>query len=255
VEPEELIDLGDRVVLLATGRGRAEASGVPVMTKVATVWVLNHGRVIRLQAYFDHADALEAAGLSEQAMSQENMKVVRRPLRVRERSSRPLDQRVSLRFPRLVDPYIRVIERLPPSSRIRQAAVARVARLTLEAWNRRDLDAFHLGRAPDWEFRPARELVEAGLTEECYRGPAGYRDFLARFFEAWGADARAGAVELVDLGDRLVVLGHVATRGRASDVPVTHEYAWVARLSDGKVSHQQEYLDHAEALEAVRLRE
>ena len=188
-------------------------------------------------------------------MSQENWKVVRRPLRVRERSSRPLDQRFSLRFPRLVDPYIRVIARLPPRSRIRQAAVGRAARLTLEAWNRRDLDAFHLVRLPDWEFHPARELVAAGLVGECYRGPAGYRDFLSRFFEAWGADARAEAVELIDLGDQLVVLGDVATRGLASGVRVTHEYAWVATFSDGKVSHQQEYLDHGEALKAVGLSE
>jgi ketosteroid isomerase-like protein len=63
VEPEELIDLGDRIVLLAATLGRAQASGVPVMTKLATVWVLQHGKVIRLQAYWNHAEALEAVGL------------------------------------------------------------------------------------------------------------------------------------------------------------------------------------------------
>jgi len=123
-------------------------------------------------------------------MSQENVEVVRQPLRVLDRVSRPLDQRLALRFPRLSDTYIRVISGLPPSSRIRQAAVARAVQLTLEAWNRRDLDAFHLGRLPDWKFHPAREFVEGGLTEECYRGAAGYRDFMSSLFEAWGADAR-----------------------------------------------------------------
>jgi ketosteroid isomerase-like protein len=189
-------------------------------------------------------------------MSQENVEIVRRPLRVRQRSSRALDQRISLRFPRLIAAYTRVVDRLPPTSRIRQAAVGRAARLTLEAWNRRDLDAFHLGRLPDWEFRPARELVEAGLTEECYRGQAGYRDFMSSVFsEAWDGDAHAEPVELIDLGVQLVVLGDVTTRGRASGVPVSHEYAWVATLSDGKIIHQQEYLNHGEALEAVGLRE
>jgi ketosteroid isomerase-like protein len=186
-------------------------------------------------------------------MSRENVEIVRQPLRVRERSSRPFDQRLSLRFPRLLDAYSRLIDSLPPSSRIRQAVLRRAARLTLEAWNRRDLDAFHLGRALDWEFRPAREFVQAGLTEQCYRGPAGYRDFMSSFSDAWGADARAEAAELIDLGDRAVVLGALPTHGRASGVPVTHEYAWVATLSDGKVSHQQEYLTHVEALEAVGL--
>jgi hypothetical protein len=61
-------------------------------------------------------------------MSQANVEVVRKPLRVRERSSRPLDQRLFLRFPRLVEAYARLIGRLPPTSRIRQAALWRAAR-------------------------------------------------------------------------------------------------------------------------------
>jgi hypothetical protein len=36
-------------------------------------------------------------------MSQENAEIVRKPLRVRERSNRTPDQRLFLRFPRLVD--------------------------------------------------------------------------------------------------------------------------------------------------------
>jgi hypothetical protein len=39
--------------------------GLEALTKLATVWVLRHGRVIRLQAYWNHAEALEAAGLRE----------------------------------------------------------------------------------------------------------------------------------------------------------------------------------------------
>src|SRR5512132_1153989 len=35
------------------------------------------------------------------AMSQENVEVVRQPLQLRERSSRTLDQRLAMRFPRL----------------------------------------------------------------------------------------------------------------------------------------------------------
>ena len=45
------------------------------------------------------------------------------------------------------------------------------------------------------------------------------------------------------------------TRGQASGVPVTEKYAWVVTLKDGQVTHQQEYLDHVEALEAVGLGE
>ena len=63
VEPVELIDMSDRVVLLAELPARAQASGVPFTGKIATVSVLEHGKAIRVQTYLDHAEALEAAGL------------------------------------------------------------------------------------------------------------------------------------------------------------------------------------------------
>jgi ketosteroid isomerase-like protein len=188
-------------------------------------------------------------------MSQETVEIVRKPLRVRERASRTVDQRLFLRFPRLVDPYARLIGRLSPTSRLRQGAVWRAVRVSLEAWNRRDLDAFQLGRQPDYEYYPAHETVEAGLAEACYRGPAQYRDVLSSWFEAWGADARVEPGELIDLGDRLVLLAHVPTHGRASGVPLSQAYAWVFTLKHGQVTRQQEYFNHAEALEAVGLSE
>lgn len=176
------------------------------------------------------------------------MEVVRQPLRVREQSRRPLDQRLFLRFPRLADAWARLIDRLPPTSRIRQAALLRAVQLTTEPFNRRDLDAYELGRTPDWELHPPREVVEAGLAEPCYRGSAGNREALSGWLEAWGA-GRSDPLELIDLGDRGVLLGTMTTRGQASGVPVNQEYAWVGTLKDGKLIRQQEYLHHAEALE------
>jgi ketosteroid isomerase-like protein len=61
----ELIDLGDRVVLLADLQARGQASGLPFTGTIATVSVLKDGKASRVQAYFDHAEALEAVGLSE----------------------------------------------------------------------------------------------------------------------------------------------------------------------------------------------
>jgi hypothetical protein len=86
---------------------------------------------------------------------------VRKPLRVRERGDRSFDQRLALRFPRLTDSYARLIARLPPGSRIRQVAVWRGARDGVEAWNRRDLDAFLTAYHTDCEHYPPREFVEA----------------------------------------------------------------------------------------------
>ena len=118
-------------------------------------------------------------------MSQQNVEVVRLPLRAEERSSRTLDQRLSLRFPQLFAVYARLLARLPPSSRLRQASVRRAAALSIEAYNRRDLEAFAIGSDPQFEYHPARNVVEAGLIEPCYRGRAGHRKYVAATAEVW----------------------------------------------------------------------
>jgi ketosteroid isomerase-like protein len=61
----ELIDLGERIVTLADGSMRAQASGVPLSQAFALVTTLREGRPIRHQEYYDHGEALEAAGLRE----------------------------------------------------------------------------------------------------------------------------------------------------------------------------------------------
>lgn len=65
-ELERLIDAGDdRVVGLFLQTATGRASGVPVELHQGLVYELEGGRVIRIRNYFDPADALEAAGLSE----------------------------------------------------------------------------------------------------------------------------------------------------------------------------------------------
>ena len=61
--------------------------------------------------------------------------------------------------------------------------------------------------------------------------------------------------ELIDTGERIVMLANVPMRAQASGVPLTEEFAYVATLKDGRVIRQRDFLDHAEALEAVGLRE
>jgi uncharacterized protein len=63
---ERLMDAGrDRVVALTHQSGTGKESGVPVELNVGVVWELKEGRVIRARNYVSHADALDAAGLSE----------------------------------------------------------------------------------------------------------------------------------------------------------------------------------------------
>src|SRR5512134_3089972 len=64
---ERLVDAGDQVVALL-GRiiARGKLSGVEVdMPPWAQVWTLRDGKVVRMRIYPEHADALEAAGLSD----------------------------------------------------------------------------------------------------------------------------------------------------------------------------------------------
>jgi hypothetical protein len=180
--------------------------------------------------------------------------VVRKPLRVGERSSRTLDQRISLRFPRLAAASFRLIGRLPPTSRFRQAALSRAMRLAMEAYNRRDLEVVAIGFHPDLEYYPYREFVEAALAEPCYRGPAGYRAYITATYEVWGAGVQLHPTELIDLGDRLVLLADMPMQAQASGVSLSERYAGVMTLKDGKVIRQQDYLNQTEALEAVGLR-
>jgi ketosteroid isomerase-like protein len=178
---------------------------------------------------------------------------VRKPLGVRERSRRTLDQRLLLRFPSLSAALFRAVAKLPPRSRLRQALVWRAVRLAVEAYNRRDLDAVAIGFHPDIEYLPYREFVEAGLAEPGYRGRSGYRDYIAATVEVWGSDVRLYPTELIDLGDRFVLLAAMPMRAQASGLELAETYACVSTLQDGMVIRQRDFLRQADALEAVGL--
>jgi ketosteroid isomerase-like protein len=61
--------------------------------------------------------------------------------------------------------------------------------------------------------------------------------------------------EFRDLGDRIVVLGHVRGRGRESGVEFDSPYGGLAEFKNGKCVRYRDFFDHAEVLEAAGLRE
>jgi ketosteroid isomerase-like protein len=76
---EELIDAGDHVVAVAHVRGRGRGSGVEVeLPHAAAVLTIREGKVVRVVFLPTRDEALEAAGLGEKAISEENVEVVRR---------------------------------------------------------------------------------------------------------------------------------------------------------------------------------
>jgi ketosteroid isomerase-like protein len=65
-EPQEFIDAGgDRVVVPNHATGQGKGSGADVEMHFSSVWTMRAGKFAKHIAYSDHAEALEAAGLSE----------------------------------------------------------------------------------------------------------------------------------------------------------------------------------------------
>jgi hypothetical protein len=187
-------------------------------------------------------------------MSRENIAIISQPLRALDRPRRTLDQRLLLRFPRMTAAYVRLVGRLPPASKLRQAAIRRGVGLGIEAYNRRDLAAAVVGWDADFDYRPGLDWVKDGLVESSYRGLEGYRRYARIADEVAGGALYLKPIELIDLGDRLVILADAPTRGHASGSPAD-PFAVIATLHDGRVVLAQEYFDHAAALEAAGLRQ
>jgi ketosteroid isomerase-like protein len=65
LEPEELNDLGDRLIGVTRMSGHGTVSGVPVSQRVFSVYTFRRGLVVKQEDFGDREEALEAAGLSE----------------------------------------------------------------------------------------------------------------------------------------------------------------------------------------------
>jgi ketosteroid isomerase-like protein len=66
IEAERIIDLtGDRVLVLSRQTARGKNSGVPIEHRLGDLFTLRDGRIVRYDSYWNSAEALEAAGLSE----------------------------------------------------------------------------------------------------------------------------------------------------------------------------------------------
>jgi len=60
LEPEEFIDAGDQIVVSLQQCVRGKGSGAEVMGRLAHVWTLREGAVMRLRIFKDKESALEA---------------------------------------------------------------------------------------------------------------------------------------------------------------------------------------------------
>ena len=66
VEPEQFLENGDLIVVLVRVRSRPRGSSAVVDNRIAHLWTVQDGAIVRLQVFPDRSEALQAAGLSEQ---------------------------------------------------------------------------------------------------------------------------------------------------------------------------------------------
>jgi ketosteroid isomerase-like protein len=109
---------------------------------------------------------------------------------------------------------------------------------------------------PDWSQVTERlevhdhDMIDAGT----YRGRVGFERWLQEWEAAW-SDSGAEEEEVIDAGDRVVVVLRLSATGRGSGIKVERQNAAVYELQDGKIARIDYYDSRAQALKSVGLDE
>jgi ketosteroid isomerase-like protein len=122
----------------------------------------------------------------------------------------------------------------------------------VEAGNRRDVEAFLAELDPEVEWHPALLASVAGRAA-VYRGYEGVREFFRDLDEAF-VQIQVEFDEIRDLGDRIVAIGHLSMRGKASGAATESPLGYVIDFKNGRVIGARTYLDVEQTLEAAGLR-
>jgi ketosteroid isomerase-like protein len=123
-----------------------------------------------------------------------------------------------------------------------------ITKRSIDAFNARNLDAYDELFTPDSEWSTAMGSIEG----EIFRGREGTETYFGRLGDTW-EEYRILATEFRDLGDRVLALGRIEGRGRASGITIDSPWALIDGFRDGKVSRIRVFLDPAEALRVAGL--
>ncbi|MGI8461743.1 MAG: nuclear transport factor 2 family protein, partial [Solirubrobacterales bacterium] len=93
-----------------------------------------------------------------------------------------------------------------------------------------------------------------GGEDAVYRGHDGLRKMVLDVDDTL-AEIGAEVPEIRDLGDQVLAIGRVRTRGKASGIVTESPLGCLVDFRDGKFSRVRTYLDPTEALEAAGLSE
>jgi ketosteroid isomerase-like protein len=67
-EEEEILEIGDKVLVVSTGHFRGRASGIEVKARAANVWTIRDGKLARFCFYQSKEDALKDLGVEESSL-------------------------------------------------------------------------------------------------------------------------------------------------------------------------------------------
>jgi ketosteroid isomerase-like protein len=123
-------------------------------------------------------------------------------------------------------------------------------RAAVDAFNRRDLDAFLEWAHPDVEWHPVTAQAEGGGV---FRGHEGIREWWGNT-EAAFEQIEMEISDIRDLGEELAFFGRIRGRFR-SGVPFDSEVGYHSRFRGDRVIYARSWWSHSEALEAAGLSE
>jgi ketosteroid isomerase-like protein len=122
-----------------------------------------------------------------------------------------------------------------------------------EAVNRGDIEALLGDLDPEVEWTPAFPVLLGGEAR-VYRGHDGVREMFRGFYEVLD-EIQVEYSEIRDLGDQVIAIGRIRTRGGGSGATTVSPFALLSDLKGDKAIRIRTYLDPDEALEAAGLRE
>ncbi len=127
-----------------------------------------------------------------------------------------------------------------------------VVKNAFDALRREDWVALASTIADDCEVRDYDIPDAAG---EVYRGPDGFRDWLAEFDRAWASWRVVDEVYRWAPDGRVIALFRMAARGRESGIELGRDDPIVYVVRDGKIARMEYYNDQQAALQAIGLSE
>jgi ketosteroid isomerase-like protein len=123
----------------------------------------------------------------------------------------------------------------------------------IAAATRREVEALLDELDPEVEWHSAI-LVPLTGKATVYRGHEGVQEMFQDFYDTF-AEIHVEFTEIRDLGDRVVAIGRIRTRGKESGAETESPWGYVAEFKNGKALRIRTYFHPREALEDARLQD